>query len=1474
MGFELDRLMKEFGVSTPSLNYSGTGVPIDPGTRPVATATLTGDALTSAQAGYDNLLAKYNIDKANYPADQALYNTYKTEYQNRLLGTPQYMQAQFQTGYEPKSAGYQWATNPNVDPATGLGMGLKQYNTNIQNYATQNPTANTAAINAYADKYGISGQDIYNATNNRWGNTLQVPKYGTLTGDVGPVTPLPLVCGTGMKPNAAGTACIPDTTGAIVCGPGMTLNAAGTACVPIVTGGLTCGVGMEPNADGTACVPIVVKPEECPTGMTRGPDGVTCVPIVVKPDECPTGMTLGEDGVTCVPIVTKPDGCPTGMTLGEDGVTCVPIVQKPDGCPTGMTLGEDGVTCVPIVQKPDECPVGMTLGEDGVTCVPIVQKPDGCPTGMTLGEDGVTCVPIVEKPDGCPTGMTLGPDGVTCVPIVEKPDGCPTGMTLGPDGVTCVPIVVKPDGCPTGMTLGADGVTCVPIIDTPAPCGLGMVRNAQGECVPIVDTPTGLNCGVGMTPNAAGTACVPIGDTKTTGLNCGVGMKPNAEGTACVADSTLTTLTSIIGGNANDVIQDDGTIDSILNTISTLKGGGGNDVISDDGTTAGILSTIAALNGTTGTSSVTGANGNDVVADDGTTASILNTIADLNATTGNSAVTGTTGNDLVSDDGTSDSILNTIAGLNGTSGNGAVTGATTVDSVTGLDTTGNGAGTGLNTNLESITDLGNGLFSVENGDGTQSVFTDDGTYMGATGGGSKEDWEGNRVLTGIPNLTIQSLPGNKIGDVNEIHYFPEGAEQVQRYNDYINSLSAGEFLTSGGGGGGGLGKYMDDFSSAAFAKGGHVKTHYNNGGPLQLPSRVIRSSDAFRVQGAPYDPAQVAAADAYNDILRARVYADNISGRANDPMYGVADARELETRANSPERGFTPLVAQRELLNRSNEGEFAAAGYGDLGQFAGSFDPANVPMGDNRYSPADQYRMIARDASIVNSIADGSAKFLPRDGGRASMANLMGDSDAGRFAVSGYGDLGQFAGSFKDDNPYNTDAFAHGGRVKTHFQTGGANQATDIDQMAENYGVSQQPDMMSYQGSKLFPMQGQAPAPVSNQMTRRDAYPPTPQSPMDARATQLDALLQRYAGNTTDYSSELEKARKTADSESMAFQKMIQEAMKGSADAAPSKAEMYFRLASAFGSPTKTGHFAESLGNVNKELAAYSKDERDARKAQRALQLQMGLEGQKMRVASAKDDLTTLRSLASEEMKSKRAITAEVIKDFIKSGEPESAAGKQAKDEGLKVGTPEFKARVNEIAQTSVDAKLAQVTAQLAGMSVQQANANLAIQKFQNLQEQQTKLTPAEVALKTQTEDMLGSTTQAMEDLKRAYALNPNTFDTSLPDIAQRKLLEAAGSKDPKLANTREQANLLDRGALAQLKATFPGAISDAETRALRELQGLGAKSVEERARIMKNGFRALKSIDERSKRRLDEIKRGVYRDTTSSATPTPEGLE
>jgi len=362
---------------------------------------------------------------------------------------------------------------------------------------------------------------------------------------------------------------------------------------------------------------------------------------------------------------------------------------------------------------------------------------------------------------------------------------------------------------------------------------------------------------------------------------------------------------------------------------------------------------------------------------------------------------------------------------------------------------------------------------------------------------------------------------------------------------------------------------------------------------------------------------------------------------------------------------------------------------------------------------------------------------------------------------------------------------------------------------------------------------------------------------------QLLDMLSKYTSGESAYGAELKTARGKANAETEAFQKMIQSSIDGSpAD----KAEMYFRLAAAFGAPTKTGGFAETLGKVGETMGEYTK-------GQSATKKQLQLEGQKLKMQGAKEELTTLRTLAGEEMKDKRAISAELLKDYIKSGQPQSTAGKQAQDEGLKPGSPEFQKRVAQIADMNVEKQMATINSTLANMSVAQANLALQQQKFDESKKQAAKLSPVEVKLKTETEDMLAQTEQAMSNLKKAYKLNPNTFDASLPDIAQRKVLEAAGSKDPKVINTRELENTLEKAALSSLKSTFPGAISNDERKALQDVQGLGAKSIEERGRIMKSGYAALKAVSERSRKRLNEINQGLYRDTSpSSAEDLDEG--
>jgi hypothetical protein len=377
-------------------------------------------------------------------------------------------------------------------------------------------------------------------------------------------------------------------------------------------------------------------------------------------------------------------------------------------------------------------------------------------------------------------------------------------------------------------------------------------------------------------------------------------------------------------------------------------------------------------------------------------------------------------------------------------------------------------------------------------------------------------------------------------------------------------------------------------------------------------------------------------------------------------------------------------------------------------------------------------------------------------------------------------------------------------------------------------------------------------------------FPAVPSALGSDRMANIQALLSAYGPKDSAYGEDLKAARAAAKAESDAFAKMLSGAMKSPEDEKSSKAEMYFRLAAAFGAPTKTGHFAENLGMVGKELGEYSKDKRASARQKLAL----ALEGQKMKMTAAKEDLNTLRTLAGKEMDDKRAIATELIKDYIKSGEPQSAAGKQALDEGFKAGTPEYQKRVQEIGNMNIEGKLAQITASLAGVNLATANFALAQEKFQNQKTQQAKLTGPELKMKTEAEDLIASSKQSLLDLKQAYALNPNSLAGGWLEKGQQFLSEAAGSKDPVIVNTRIINNLLGSQGLAKLKATFGGAPTEGERAILMELEGIGSKTREERAAIIKRTYKVLQDRMAREQARLDQINSGAYRMTT----PLEEG--
>jgi hypothetical protein len=373
-------------------------------------------------------------------------------------------------------------------------------------------------------------------------------------------------------------------------------------------------------------------------------------------------------------------------------------------------------------------------------------------------------------------------------------------------------------------------------------------------------------------------------------------------------------------------------------------------------------------------------------------------------------------------------------------------------------------------------------------------------------------------------------------------------------------------------------------------------------------------------------------------------------------------------------------------------------------------------------------------------------------------------------------------------------------------------------------------------------------------------------------AAELESMASKYesapsmrSARRNSYHDELAAARLKSQAEQTAFEQMIGKMMASPEDAADSKAEMYFRLAAAFGSPTKTGHFGENLGLASKEMADYQKD----RRSQTAERRKLAMEVQKMKMGLARDEYTTLRTLAAEEMRDERAMQAALLKEYIASGKPQSTAGKQALDEGFTPGTPDFKKRVGDIADLNIQKQAMAIQTAMAGMAAAQGNlavaqGNLELKK-QQLESSQKKLSGPEIKMKQESEDAIANAKQSLADLKEAFRLNPNSLGGGWMDKGQQWLYESAGSKDPKIVNTRIINNLLGSQGLAKMRSIFGGNPTEGERAILLELEGIGSKTLKEREAIMKRAYKVTKDRLEREEKRLKDISSGAYRTTEPS---------
>lgn len=517
--------------------------------------------------------------------------------------------------------------------------------------------------------------------------------------------------------------------------------------------------------------------------------------------------------------------------------------------------------------------------------------------------------------------------------------------------------------------------------------------------------------------------------------------------------------------------------------------------------------------------------------------------------------------------------------------------------------------------------------------------------------------------------------------------------------------------------------------------------------------------------------------------------------------------------------------------------------------------------------------------SAAGNAGDNSAEM----GGDSGGSDLgLGGADVGAADIGSGGDMG------------GVGLFRKGGKVR-HFASGGladladkyGGNPTDLpvigvaespadrvqgDLRMLNRELSRLPegdkrrDILLGEQAKLQGVLAQSsaqPQPVQLGAVQGDAIPteaPLPPASITLSQRGYSPELLGMLGNMPEsrYAKDYEASRQREQVEKQAFDKLIEDTLSQKREK-PSQAELYFRLAAAFGAPTKTGSFSESLANASGVMAEHAKAEREAAQGDKKEQLAARLKQRELGLTSARQESADIRALMQADQQTKM----QFIKDWIASGKPQSEAGKLAMDQGLQPGTPQYQAFVNKYVEDKIAS--GNVFKEIA-LGIQQQNAGLAREKFAAEQESKKKLTPAEVKLKEETENKVNTYTGTVIPMfERISELMDKAFTGSLTDQAQFRAMKMAGFNDPRVVATEELNNLLSGKALESLKTTFGGNPTEGERAILLSIQGLDAASPESRRRIIMNAYKKTMSEMEAQRKRLDTINKGAYRETTKS---------
>ena len=304
----------------------------------------------------------------------------------------------------------------------------------------------------------------------------------------------------------------------------------------------------------------------------------------------------------------------------------------------------------------------------------------------------------------------------------------------------------------------------------------------------------------------------------------------------------------------------------------------------------------------------------------------------------------------------------------------------------------------------------------------------------------------------------------------------------------------------------------------------------------------------------------------------------------------------------------------------------------------------------------------------------------------------------------------------------------------------------------------------------------------------------------------------------------------------------------------PSDAEKYFAIAAALGQPTRTGSFGETVGNLGTLLGKYSGAKREAESERESLLeklgMQTGTEQLRLLTSNAAGAGQLMRAAATAEAAAAKA-SQPIFRGTAEMGGKVVMLYEDPRT-GKVTPTPVGPAKQDLIPVTGVTSngqpvfRMGTKTVRADGTPVTQFD------------KPPRKLSATEQKQIFDIEDVITSGKGSISAMQAALQLNDQAYEGSLSG-ARKMLGQAFASDDPTYVATESLDNLVTKGALESLRATFGGNPTEGERKILLDLQASSSKPKAVRQEIYQRALEAAQLRIDRESRRLSGLKSGEY---------------